>query len=266
MLKNRLKNPTLVVALFLFAFWAWMQVLVFVYDHSAQPSHQIRNDQTAGGDTSGDNKTEVRESLWQATLHDPVAFFTFALFISTTLLFITAIIQIRYLSRADNAMRRSANAAFAQAKTARDALIASNRPWVFTQPWPGTAKVFMNEEVHFEMEFHCYGNAPATVVELCVECSDKEPAGDIPRYTATAVPRNIGLAPGNRWWEKDIDGALFKTTWQRPYVFGFIRYRDQFGVHTSGFCTRLLPYERKGDRDPWVTLATAGTPAWTRFD
>jgi hypothetical protein len=176
------------------------------------------------------------------------------------------VVQLR-LMRADIKHTEAAvKAAEAQAKTAHAALLASNRPWVFTQPWPATAEVLMNEEIHFEMEFHCYGNAPATVIELCVECSDKEPVGDAPHYTTAAVTKNIGLAPDNRWWEKDVGGVPFKTTWQRPYVFGFIRYQDQFGVHTSGYCTRLLPRARKTPNEPLIAIATAGTSAWSRFD
>jgi hypothetical protein len=220
------------------------------YNHSytadQAPYNQPKDD---GGD--GIAMWDWLAAFWSWVTHDPVGFFTFALFCATAVLAVIGVVQIAFLIRAERA--------------ARMATIAANRPWVFTQPWPNTAQVLVNEEIHFEMEFHCYGNSPATVIELCVECSDTNPTGK-PHYTTTATPRNIGLAPGNRWWEKDVDGAPFKTTWQQPYVFGFIRYQDQFGVHTSGFCVRLLPYNRKDPKDPWVAIATAGTPAWSHFD
>jgi len=198
-----------------------------------------------------------------------IAWFTFALFSatrqlkeSTDKLWEAGERQVGVARDAAEAARRSADAADAQAKAAGDAVKIANRPWVFTQPWPVTADATPNGDILFEMELFCYGNAPAVVTKLCVECSASPPSGDSPHYTVEPVPKNIGLAPGNRWLEKDSSGAFFKTTTERPYVFGFVRYMDQFGTHTSGYSVRLSTHAEK----PRVTLVTAGTPAWSRFD
>jgi hypothetical protein len=222
MLTNLPTKTICIIALFAFAVCAWTGIL-FDSQPPLQPPH---NSQTVSQPT--DCAAQECPPISSKEVNDArLADYTEMLAWFTGVLAVVALIQIFFLIRADIATRT--------------ALVASNRPWVFTQPWPATAQVLMNEEIHFEMEFHCYGNAPATVIELCVE-------------------------PDNRWWEKDVDGTFFKTTWQRPYVFGFIRYQDQFGIHTSGYCTRLLPYDRKDPKDRWVAIATAGTPAWSRFD
>jgi len=148
-------------------------------------------------------------------------------------------------------------ASYSQAQTARDAI----RPWVFTHPWPAESKR-IGEEIHFPMYLRCYGGGPATVVSIGVHCADAAPTKDTPLEIVTDIREiNIGLAPDNNalYPERDLD--LYRTTTDRPYVFGFIRYKDRFSTYTSRFTVKLGAKGTDG-----VAMLTAGDPAWSRFD
>lgn len=164
---------------------------------------------------------------------------------------------LRIAAETAAATRTIAEATKLHAETAREAL----RPRVFAQPWPHTAKV-VDGEILFQMEFACYGNSPATARELSVESSDSPPRGATAVYTAKPTQISIGLAPTNRWWYPETLDEFFRTPIRRPFIFGFIRYADQFGVvRTSGYSAKL-----EITKDGQITLATAGDPAYSRFD
>jgi len=138
-------------------------------------------------------------------------------------------------------------------------LIASNRAWVFTQPWPHAIEFLSGGEIAVKkMELRVYGNSPATVYELYVDFSDKEPSGDDATYPRDPIRQVYNLAPSNQWWHRET----FKTTDARPYIFGYVRYIDAFGEQReSRYCYRLI---RLTD-DIRFPFRTAGSAAWSRF-
>jgi hypothetical protein len=153
------------------------------------------------------------------------------------------------------AAEQAADAASDQAKIARDSLIASNRAWVFAQPWPRAMEFNANGDITiYEMELRLYGNSPATVMELYVDFTDEEPSGEEATYPKEPIRHTYGLAPGNQWFHRET----FTTTNARPYIFGFVRYIDQFGCRReSRYCYRLV----QGGGN----IRTAGSAAWSRF-
>jgi len=151
--------------------------------------------------------------------------------------------------------------AVAQAETVRQNV----RPWVFAQPWPDAARSNPDGEILFQMEISSYGNAPATVTELSVDCRETEPTEEPAYAEGRAIPMTIGMAPNTRWFYPHGAGERLACPPGRPYVFGYVRYRDQRGeVHVSGFCAKLA-HASGGGGSP-IAVSTAGAPAWSRFD
>ena len=66
--------------------------------------------------------------LWEWSTHDAVAFYTLWLAIFTGSLVWVSTVQIRYLRRADETARRSADAAKLAAETAHEEFVANHRP------------------------------------------------------------------------------------------------------------------------------------------
>ncbi len=151
--------------------------------------------------------------------------------------------------------RTAAAAAISQAETAR----AATRPWVFTHPWPGTAQK-VGEEILFQMYLRCYGNGPATVTGIGVHWSDTAPTDDTPLDIVIERGTNIGLAPDNQWYHPEMRADFYRMPIGQPFVFGFVRYRDQVETYISRFTVKLHVTETGQ-----IAMATAGSPAWSRF-
>lgn len=102
-----------------------------------QPYYQQNNQATYNRAEQTTNQDESWEALWQRTKRDPVAFFTFVLAISTTLLFIIALGQLWFLSAANETGEKAAKAAQQSVEIAERALIASQRAFirVVNFPW-----------------------------------------------------------------------------------------------------------------------------------
>lgn len=132
------------------------------------------------------------KSFWEWTSHDPVALYTFWLAIFTFCLVLVSATQIRYLIRADETARTSAEAALTTARTAieqaahmersvavtkdiadatkdnvdflHDSLRATQRPWVSADVIP-TSDFFIGEEGRCLLTINIlvknHGNIPA---------------------------------------------------------------------------------------------------------
>jgi hypothetical protein len=104
------------------------------------------------------------------------------------------------------------------------------------------------------MELRLYGKSPATVTELYVDFAGNEPSGK-PSYPKESIRHTYGLAENNQWFHIE----KFMTTDAKPYVFGFVRYVDQFGFRReSRFCYRLV----RGEDFPF---RPAGSTEWSSF-
>jgi len=168
-----------------------------------------------------------------------------------------------------NFAERSVEVEWAALKVATDQVAAARdaiRPWVFAHPWPAKARK-VGGEIHFPLYLRCYGGEPATVTGIGVHCADAAPTKDTPLETVTDLRGvNIGLAPDNHCFypeNPDVPGAVpYKTPTERPFVFGYIRYRDQFETtYTSRFTVKLAT-----TAGGTFTMETVGDPTWSRFD
>ncbi len=104
------------------------------------------------------------------------------------------------------------------------------------------------------------GRTPAVVTFVHGEFSDKEPMGEIPSYNlgegdyACDFALSANSLPGN-----GVLPAEWIFDWRQQFFFGFLEYRDVFDrKHTSRFCAKLLPEEKKFD--------IAGSAAYREFD
>lgn len=93
---------------------------------SSQPTHDPSCGERAEEAEGYDCKKEKRKSFWERTTDDPVAAFTAVLGLFTAVLAGVAVIQVRFLVRADETARAAAIAA----KRSADALISLERPWM----------------------------------------------------------------------------------------------------------------------------------------
>ena len=99
---------------------------------------------------------------------DGTAVFTFWLVIATAVLGLIAIIQLGYLERAEILSAQAAKAAKDSADTARDTLIATQRPWVGIEVSVGSDLIFNKDGAKFTTSYTLAnsGNTPALNVEI----------------------------------------------------------------------------------------------------
>jgi hypothetical protein len=100
----------------------------------AFPSEPQRHENSNASQHQAEFKTEhldAPETLWQRTFEDPVAFYTLVLSIFTAVLAVVAIVQIRFLARADETAGISAEAARKSADVAEKILVDAERPYIF---------------------------------------------------------------------------------------------------------------------------------------
>jgi len=117
------------IAVGIVAFFAVAAVLRCSAIHVPQQRDQ-QGDKSAPAETKAvTNQEDSSESFWRRTTNDPVSLYTGVLALLTAILVIVAIVQIRFLIRADDTSTIAANAALASANAA----ISAQRPWVPVQ-------------------------------------------------------------------------------------------------------------------------------------
>lgn len=128
---------------------------------------------------------EAIGEFWGKTTEDPVAFFTLVLSIVTAGLAVTALVQIRFLIRADRNTVRQLDLAERNAAAAESASVASRRAWVSI----GDVKLlgpmrFAEDSVTFRLSVTMknHGLTPAT--SLDVEIESYYPEGNPETFSA----------------------------------------------------------------------------------
>ncbi|HEV3186243.1 MAG TPA: hypothetical protein VGZ49_15250 [Xanthobacteraceae bacterium] len=102
-------------------------------DVSSQQSAQPKDAETYQHRKDEINLYSPLKGFWNWTTHDAVSFYTFMLAIFTAVLGATAIVQIRYLRRADETAKIAADAVRDQASLTREAMIRTQRAFVFVK-------------------------------------------------------------------------------------------------------------------------------------
>ncbi len=161
--------------------FAFLLCLIYFYSNeiwrSSKDTHTPENPIRADHPKYEAKHDNILADAWNWTTQDPVSFYTSLLAIFTAVLGATAIVQIRYLRRADetavisaNAARDAANATVAaatasdrQAKVAEDALTQLERPYVFI--FDVKEFGFDPETAEFFVEYSVanYGKMPAII-------------------------------------------------------------------------------------------------------
>lgn len=109
----------------------------------------------------------------------------------------------------------------------------ANRAWVFAGP---SQIRQVKESLSLTGHVLNYGKSPATILETCICFTGDHPKGTPDYSIGSASSAQFTLAPNN-----DIhEIANFITPVNKPFMYGFVTYRDAFGdEHISGFCCRL---------------------------
>lgn len=153
---------------FLFRSVVLLALIVAGATFSLHHDDQRPSRQHEGGSEQQAEKVGPPKSFMDRTLDDPTAFFTAALAFLTTILAGVGAVQIRYLVRADDTARMSANAARKAAEVAERTLVASNRAWLKVKPRIGSQPILIGAErvdTSIEINFQNIGNAPAIRVD-----------------------------------------------------------------------------------------------------
>lgn len=117
-----------------FEFAAVLAALVFAVAlvglmvlYSSQPSYAPEQQQSSENYDPSQEKREQSKSFWERTTQDPVAFFTLWLAIFTMVLSAVAVIQIKFLIRAEGITTKTAQAAKDSAEAAKEAVTLSDK-------------------------------------------------------------------------------------------------------------------------------------------
>jgi hypothetical protein len=113
--------------------WPFALLLCLLYFYSNEIWRSSKDTHTPENKTRTEHPKyeskhdNILADAWNWTTQEPVSFYTFVLAIFTGVLGVTAIVQIRYLRRADETAVISANAARDAANASVDAAAASDR-------------------------------------------------------------------------------------------------------------------------------------------
>jgi hypothetical protein len=225
------------------------------------PAQQPEYAHTAKGRSNQQAKENPFRAFWRWITHDAITFFTVALFIATVVLAIVAIVQIRFLARADEMARIAANA-----------LPALERGYVFAKPRLVWAEYLKPKEgMHYQPSANCtftnHGRTPVVLwryeADYCLlSASAREPdniADPMPIYL---FPGGHILEAGDSWKElKDREVPGFDQATMDAistgkifiWFYGRMTYEDIFGNERvtrtrwryNGLAKSFMPYSGK---------------------
>jgi hypothetical protein len=160
------RRQTIVIALFavLVGGIAWLD------RHSSEiPSPTVHQNSAEKAHPKNNNQSYFYD-VWEWTTRDAITVYTFFLAVFTAVLSGTAIVQIRFLRRADETARISAEAAKSAANTAaegntltREIFVAEHRPWLIWR-FPQTSsivKIGDQLNIRIDAEIENIGKTPA---------------------------------------------------------------------------------------------------------
>jgi hypothetical protein len=253
-----------------------MLAAIFASSPYARDSHD--GHATENQTQTNTEHNDAPETLWQKTIAEPVAFYTFVLSIFTAVLATVAIAQIRYLARSDETARIAADAA----KSANDinvrSVIADQRAWIIlegfaiTEPptdkgnyvemavqvrWKNVGKVpALLCKTKMGVTF-VYANAPSLVAGLAIS-----------ERAAHSMMHTRYMAPGKgykRGWGFPVDKiTLEKAKTGIPAIYGVITYISSIdmSLHQTGFVIHVWKSDPT-DREKFIDLldfARANSP------
>lgn len=212
--------------------------------------------------------------FWDWTTRDAVSFYTSVLAIFTAVLGATAIVQLKYLRRADETARISSDAAKRAADAAgmqASASVEIELPILMIveiETLPAPRNKFVRIKVRN------YGRTPAIIVADCLETKLAKTLPTKPLYSVDAtfpILRDTVVETGHDYdFSREI--PLTEAEWgqvQRSeailWAYGYVDYIDfRKREHRDGFCVAFLPVrktaaERLYDATPPSSLTWART-------
>jgi len=220
--------------------------------------------------------------FWDWSTHDSVGFFTFVLAIFTGSLVVVSAVQIRYLRRADQTARISANAAAAASDTATAALHNSQRPWVIAENLRLMEPITIEPEryfIHALIDYRNTGTSLASAVQVWIRMCSMNVA-TLGQSWQTVVddfrhhlevtrsspwPIGIVLAPNQSVTQsfgwgglRDFDAPTVQDVRGGAFLLlGYLEYTDQFGLRHR---TRFAFHPDADSVHPWdfQTFRVAG--------
>jgi hypothetical protein len=181
MLNNKFRIPEMALgALFASLLWAG----IWGWSDSYAPSEKQKQECQEAAQKSG-AKTDECKSLWERTTSDPIALYTFGVFIFTGVLGVSTLALWQVT-------RVAAFAAKDSAEIARRSLTELERPWLFIEGAKITRRELPNEPIKpndWFITFTCKNvrRSPAVIKECIIKLEDRDTLPPKPNY-ADAVP------------------------------------------------------------------------------
>lgn len=258
---------------------ALIAAIVFVewLVHLRQPPHEPRQQQETHDQPSVQTEREQRESYWQRTKKDPIAFYTLCLAIFTFVLSVVAVFQIRLMYRAEDTSTKAADAAEKAANIAERALIAGQRAFVAFLNLNSVASVNYktNHVMHWSFSpiWKNAGDTPTRgmTTHVSIRIFDGElpkdwdfpdiwsqsrpedrvpiPLGISPQYSISGDPINVSL--------EDIDDVIAHK--KSLYMWGWAAYSDVF-PNTERHITRFAVQIHIGGNSRDIKRSSINSP------
>ncbi len=182
--------------------------------YSSPPSGNPSEQQSAAEQKGTEQRQESGKGLagfWGWLFKDSISVFTLWLTLATIALSVIAVLQIGYLERAERLTEQNAKAAKDSAETARDALIAANRPWIKADLAPGAPITYDVNGIRFTVKFTLknIGHSPATNVFTLPVIKAPTLSSKGKGLDARAELRGIIKANKQQTWDLDLGITLF---------------------------------------------------------
>jgi hypothetical protein len=238
---NKFQTPEIVLgAVFSSLLWAG----IWGWADSYAPTKRQKQECYDAAKASG-RKTEECKSVWERTTSDPVALYTFGVFIFTGILGISTIFLWRVTRTTANAAQKSAEISEqALIVTQRAFIRVANYPWLWRGDHARPGKYFYDITPIIEN----FGNTPTVGAKINVNSALRDTI--LPEYfdfsyqgeagdTLVGPKQTIGAS---RAEILDDDLLAVQKMEKFFYIWGVITYRDVFEttpLRTTEFCTEI---------------------------